>query len=163
MWSLKECFLAFQRSVDTLHLRMKESGDLVWDKDDDSAMDFVTACANIRAAVFGIGRKTRFDVKSMAGNIIPAIATTNAIVAGAIVIEAFKIVSKKLDQCKGVCMTILNILSLWLFGLVFSFQVILMKNPTPVNRLLIASCLNKPNTNCPVCSPKPEVSLKLLM
>lgn len=36
---------------------------LVWDKDDDSAMDFVTACANIRAHVFGIAQKTRFDIK----------------------------------------------------------------------------------------------------
>ena len=36
---------------------------LVWDKDDASAMDFVTACANIRAVIFNITQKTRFDVK----------------------------------------------------------------------------------------------------
>jgi ubiquitin-like 1-activating enzyme E1 B len=38
----------------------------------------------------------------MAGNIIPAIATTNACVAGMIVIEALKIIDRKMDQCRTV-------------------------------------------------------------
>lgn len=43
---------------------MLKTGDhLVWDKDDKSAMDFVAACANIRAHIFGIAQKTRFDIK----------------------------------------------------------------------------------------------------
>ena len=41
---------------------------LVWDKDDEEAMDFVAACSNIRSKIFGISQKTRFDIKSMAGN-----------------------------------------------------------------------------------------------
>ena len=40
---------------------------LVWDKDDDAAMDFVASCSNIRSQVFNISQKTRFDIKSMAG------------------------------------------------------------------------------------------------
>ena len=40
---------------------------LVWDKDDEEAMDFVAACSNIRSKIFGISQKTRFDIKSMAG------------------------------------------------------------------------------------------------
>ena len=40
----------------------------MWDKDDESAMDFVAACSNIRSQIFGISQKTRFDIKSMAGN-----------------------------------------------------------------------------------------------
>lgn len=40
-----------------------EETELVWDKDDEDSMDFVCACANIRAHIFGIQRKTRFDVK----------------------------------------------------------------------------------------------------
>jgi len=36
---------------------------LVWDKDDKVAMDFVAACANIRAFIFGIPQKSRFDIK----------------------------------------------------------------------------------------------------
>ena len=39
----------------------------MWDKDDESAMDFVAACSNIRSHIFGISQKTRFDIKSMAG------------------------------------------------------------------------------------------------
>lgn len=35
----------------------------MWDKDDKDCMDFVTACANIRAHIFGISQKTRFDIK----------------------------------------------------------------------------------------------------
>ena len=38
----------------------------------------------------------------MAGNIIPAIATTNAIIAGLIVMEGLKIISNNIDKCKAV-------------------------------------------------------------
>lgn len=39
---------------------------------------------------------------AMAGNIIPAIATTNAIIAGMMVMLAFKILNKALMECKTV-------------------------------------------------------------
>lgn len=43
-----------------------------------------------------------YFVLAMAGNIIPAIATTNAIVSGLIVMQALNILNGKLDKCKTV-------------------------------------------------------------
>ena len=45
-------------------LAARPDGDhLVWDKDDEDGMDFVAACANLRAHCFGIRLNTRFTVK----------------------------------------------------------------------------------------------------
>ena len=54
-------------------------------------MEFVTAAANIRASSFGILLHSLFEAKGIAGNIVHAVATTNAIIAGLIVIEAVKV------------------------------------------------------------------------
>ena len=55
--------------------KLEKDDHLVWNKDDKDTLDFVASCANIRANIFSIIKKSRFDIKSMAGNIIPAIAT----------------------------------------------------------------------------------------
>lgn len=84
-----------QRSDKQRHIAStsSEPSFLVWDKNDDADLRFVTAAANLRAYIFGINLTSKFDVKSMAGNIIPAVATTNAIVAGITVLQARKILS----------------------------------------------------------------------
>lgn len=41
-------------------------------------------------------------VTAMAGNIIPAIATTNAVIAGLIVLESLKILSGQIESCRTV-------------------------------------------------------------
>ena len=51
-------------SVDNLRAQ-KTGGELVWDKDDDICLDFVTAAADLRAHIFGIPLKSRFDIKCM--------------------------------------------------------------------------------------------------
>ncbi|KAG8099528.1 hypothetical protein GUJ93_ZPchr0013g37446 [Zizania palustris] len=71
--------------------REKEIGNLIFDKDDQLAVEFVTAAANIRASSFGIPLHSIFKAKGVAGNIVHAVATTNAIIADLIVIEAIKV------------------------------------------------------------------------
>lgn len=75
---------------------MPQVGEVLFDKEDNLAVDFVAAAANLRATNFGIKTDTWFNIKGMAGNIIHAIATTNAIISGLIVIEAVKVRS---DSC----------------------------------------------------------------
>ena len=80
-----------------------------FDKDDPQALDFVTAACNLRSAIFHIELTSRWSCKEIAGNIIPAIATTNAIIAGFIVLEALKVLSGRSEQCKyNVCNRLLT-------------------------------------------------------
>ncbi|XP_044290116.1 SUMO-activating enzyme subunit 2 isoform X3 [Varanus komodoensis] len=78
--------------------------------------------------------------QAMAGNIIPAIATTNAIIAGLIVLEGLKILSGKIDQCRA---------------------IFLNKQPNPRKKLLVPCALDPPNPHCYVCASKPEVTVRL--
>lgn len=133
----------FQQSVETLRSQLQEKGEgaeLVWDKDDPPAMDFVTAASNLRMHIFSMNMKSRFDVKSMAGNIIPAIATTNAVIAGLIVLEGLKILSGEIESCRS---------------------IFLNKVPNLRKKLLVPCMLDPPSANCYVCASKPEVTVKL--
>lgn len=71
-----------------------------FDKDDKDTLDFVTAASNLRSVVYGIPPKTLFEVKEMAGNIIPAIATTNAIIAGVQTLKAINVLNGQMDLCR---------------------------------------------------------------
>lgn len=71
-----------------------------FDKDDDEALGFVTAAANLRAHVYGIQEQTRFETKQIAGNIIPAIATTNAMVAGLVTMQALHVLAERWDALR---------------------------------------------------------------
>ena len=44
----------------------------------------------------------KFFVTAMAGNIVPAIATTNAVIAGLIVMEGLKVLAGDFGRCKTV-------------------------------------------------------------
>ncbi|XP_076246907.1 ubiquitin-like activating enzyme 2 isoform X2 [Calliopsis andreniformis] len=144
-WSISKCGVIFTEAVKNLSKTLTASQEkspnnhLVWDKDDPSSMDFVAACANIRAYIFGIPQKTRFDIKSMAGNIIPAIATTNAIVAGLVVLHAFRILEDNLKSCRS---------------------VYLRSKMNHRNQLLVPEKnVNPPNPKCYVCAPTPQAIL----
>src|ERR1700724_2061104 len=100
---------------------------ITFDKDDDDTLDFVTASANLRSIVFGIETRSKFDIKQMAGNIIPAIATTNAIVAGLCVLQSRHVVRNRLDEAR---------------------MVFISRRPEYV---FIAEALKPPNPSCQVC------------
>jgi ubiquitin-like 1-activating enzyme E1 B len=105
-WTVEENFAVFCDSLRRLSERMQamkadpESGPTVitFDKDDVDTLDFVVASANLRSHIFGIDMRSKFDIKQMAGNIIPAIATTNAIIAGLCVMQAFKIMRGQIEK-----------------------------------------------------------------
>lgn len=139
VWSLEESLVVFKDSLERLSERMlrmkKEKAEtdpepvISFDKDDQDTLDFVAASANIRSTVFGIDAKSRFDIKQMAGNIIPAIATTNAIVAGLCILQAFKVIKGEFDKVKEVFLT-----------------------PFAPARLLASDRSRAPNPSCPICS-----------
>lgn len=63
VWSIGKCAKVFSETIFILKKELMGKTFLVWDKDDKPAMDFVTACANIRAHIFSIQTKSRFAVK----------------------------------------------------------------------------------------------------
>ncbi|KAF2637900.1 ubiquitin-activating enzyme E1 3 [Massarina eburnea CBS 473.64] len=138
-WTPAENFAVFLDSLRRLSSRVEETkaaqatGNsppvLTFDKDDEDTMDFVAASANLRSLVFHMERKSKFDIKQMAGNIIPAIATTNAMTASLCVLQAFKVMRGELHKAKMVFLA-----------------------PNGTERRLTAETLSSPNPDCPVCS-----------
>ena len=65
-----------------------------FEKDDDTNhhIDFIAAVANLRARNYKIEEASRSKVKMIAGKIIPAIATTTAMVVGAVGFEILKFI-----------------------------------------------------------------------
>jgi ubiquitin-like 1-activating enzyme E1 B len=136
-WTLEETFAVFVDSVKRLSDRLQEqkannAADgsppvLTFDKDDDDTLDFVAASASLRSHIFGIQARSKFDIKQMAGNIIPAIATTNAMAASLSVLQAFKVLKDELPKARNVFLA------------------------RSAERIVSSEPLRPPKPNCPVC------------
>ena len=81
----------------SLSIDAKKVNTIEFEKDDDTNhhIDFIAAVANLRARNYSIDEAERFKIKLIAGKIIPAIATTTAMVVGAVGFEILKFLIRK--------------------------------------------------------------------
>ncbi|RYR44263.1 hypothetical protein Ahy_A08g040624 isoform A [Arachis hypogaea] len=144
IWSLKENSRIFLEALRLFFThRGKDVGNLTFDKDDQLAVEFVTAAANIRAASFGIPPYSLFEAKGIAGNIVHAVATTNAVIAGLIVIETIKVLQ---NDIKSYRYNAIPVPSSYYFGLVVpSFGICCMKRMKILFLLYIKLALHSIN------------------
>lgn len=129
IWELSSWICLFKSSIFRLLKRAEKEVEISFDKDDLDTLDLVASSANIRAKIFGIKQASKFEIKAMAGNIIPAIATTNAIAAAMIIIHARNIL---LNDQDSLCNAYINYGS--------TRNVFTIEKPC------------KPNPNCITCS-----------
>ncbi|AET38056.1 E1 ubiquitin-activating protein UBA2 Ecym_2314 [Eremothecium cymbalariae DBVPG len=138
MWSLQDNINKFAQSTKILMKRLKSEKSLEFDKDDQDMLEFVASAANTRAHIFNIQMKTVFDIKQIAGNIIPAIVTTNAIIAGLSSLVSLRVLN------------LLDIISNGPTNIPMAFTA--KASNMSSHRYLVAPLLAPPNPKCPVCS-----------
>ncbi|KAF0986608.1 hypothetical protein HZS_6949 [Henneguya salminicola] len=132
---VKDCVQRFKNCLNELMIFNKNI-PVPFDKDNNICICFVGAAANIRAHLFGISKDSYFNIKTMAGNIIPAIATTNDIISALCVIQVIKLLS----------------------GDGKPNEVYLSQFPMS-GKLISPQLTSKPNPNCYACSSKPTISI----
>lgn len=151
IWSLAQCVgqllnCLFQASQ---IFNGSSNGNVLeeFDKDDDMAMKFVCASSNLRSAIFGITPlQSLYSSKGIAGNIIPAIATTNAICAGLQILQCFQILQQQLllEKEGKDTKADLNLKD-------HCHYINCLRNKTRNGLYLTASKLETPNPSCFVC------------
>lgn len=138
IWSILENLYVLHKSSESLQRRLNESEPFIpFDKDDEDTLNFVVAAANLRSSIFHIETKSKFDIKQIAGNIIPAIATTNAIISGFSCLESldyFKDVNPTKD-----------------FSRVMKDASTVFVSIRP-NKYITSASLVEPASQCPNCS-----------
>jgi ubiquitin-like 1-activating enzyme E1 B len=158
IWTPAQCVseivacIADAINVDNCHAVLPD-----FDKDDNLCMRFVTAASNLRSTVFGIEPiESFYSAKGIAGNIIPAIATTNAIVAGLQILQCFQVLRAQMDHKMQSSIDSMELASIR----DCCSYVNCLRNPTRNGLFLTAAKLEGPNPKCFVCS-KANLSLQL--
>lgn len=83
-------------------LKNKQKFDC-FNKEDNDSVNFIYAVSLIRALNFKINNvSSRFETKKIAGNIVPAIASVNAIIASIQIAESLKLVNKGFSDLRSV-------------------------------------------------------------
>lgn len=151
IWSLDESVAVLVGCLQDAAAAIADKDQVVleeFDKDDELAMRFVTAASNLRSSIFGIEPlQSLYSAKGIAGNIIPAIATTNAICAGLQVLQAFSILKQQVELKKK--KEVDPSATLQLAGACHYINCI--RNPTRNGLFVTASPLEPPNPDCFVC------------
>ena len=83
-----------QLKVEDIGISPKDLNAIEFEKDDDNNfhIDFIHAAANLRARNYKIQECDQQKTKMIAGKIIPAIATTTAMITGCVSAEIYKFV-----------------------------------------------------------------------
>jgi ubiquitin-activating enzyme E1 len=112
-----------------------------FEKDDDKNfhIDFIDACSNLRATNYQIKNCDKGKVKMIAGKIIPAIATTTAMITGAVTAEIYKFV-QGYTEIESVKNGFINLaLPLFLFSEPYPVNKITSKDYDPISMCQVKS------------------------
>ncbi len=144
VWEVTTCIEILKAVVPRL---CRRSSPRPFDKDDVDALAFVTAMSNLRSFCYRVEPlQSPFEVKGIAGDIVHAIAATNAIVAGLAITELCKWHS--LLNCEHEIID--PLLARSTLRCIF-----VLRKPTPSrygSSLLLPETLAPPNANCETCA-----------
>jgi len=81
---------SYLKSLDLKEYKKLNSAEFEKDDDKNHHVDFITAATNLRSYNYQIKQSSRSECRMVAGKIIPAIATTTAMITGFVQIEILK-------------------------------------------------------------------------
>lgn len=82
-------FLGTINEMKEIKTKLKPYNNFAFEKDDDLHADFIYAAANLRARCFNILTESHLEIRRLAGNIQPAMATTTALICGFVTLNMF--------------------------------------------------------------------------
>lgn len=108
-------------------------GNIIFNKDRPLDVEFISAASNLRAYIFHIPYETSFKIQEIAGNIISAISTTNAMASSIEISEIINILKNKdiIHNCH---------------------YTYIRKYPTRKGNIILPTKLQSPVLNCSICN-----------